>query len=65
MSNQITELFQHPGGGAVCFDHQTGEIEFHDHGHGSFIGFGIGPVGLLALAAAFAKLGAELLEGAA
>ena len=62
---KITELFQHPDGGAICFDHSSGEIELHDHGHGSFKGFGIGPVGLLELAAACARLGAELLEGAA
>lgn len=60
---RVTELFQHPDGGAICFDHSSGEIEIHDHGHGSFKGFGIGPVGLLELAAACARLGAELLEG--
>lgn len=59
--NKITELFQHPDGGVVCYDHASGEIEIHDHGHGSFIGLGIGTVGLLELAAACAKLGAQLL----
>lgn len=61
---KVSVLFEHPHGGAIIFDHSSGEIEIHDHGHGSFKGFGIGPVGLLDLAAACAKLGAELLEGA-
>ncbi len=60
--SKVTELFLHPDGGAIIYDHSSGEIEIHDHGHGSFKGFGIGPAGLLELAAACARLAASLLE---